>query len=496
MEAEARRAWTWVAVASLVHLALGTIRLGSESIWLDELMSIQMATGTWENLWGWFLFLPEQHPLYYFLLRPWLAVLGDSPTALRSLSLLFGVATVPMMYMLGRDLVDTRTGVVSAFLMALSPFWLFYSQEGRMYTLLVLLVCVSTWLFVRHLKARDSGAPAPLGWYWVVSALGMYTHFFFVFVLFGHAAVYLYDRSPWRQRIADILRLGVPVFVAYLPWLVMLAVGLSGEQEWKSVRTVLFAVPYTFVRFAVGYGTFVANYRWQERVVELVRDNSGVLMLAVASHALLVLRGLWASREMRASARRVLLATLMIPLLLPLALSVITILAGERYFMVVLPVYLIVLATGLVRLLTAQGTARWLGIGGGAALALVTVYTLQAHYLNPEAGKEQWNDVVAELEARAGPDDPVFVAPAMSRAGLLYHSEALPPENVVGLDPDQSPDIPPVEGDTAWLVVARLFDPEMMAAQLAPRWTPVEETLYPKTTGIWVIRLQGSEQPR
>ena len=494
MEAEARRAWSWVAAASLLHLVLGAIRLGSESVWLDELMSIQMATGTWTNLWGWFLFLPEQHPLYYLLLRPWLAVLGDSAVALRSLSLLFGVATVPLMYLLGRDLVDARTGVVSAFLMALSPFWIFYSQEGRMYTLLVLLVCVSTWLFVRHLAARDSGAPASLAWYWVVSALGMYTHFFFVFVLFSHAAVYLFDRASWRQRITDILRLGVPVFLAYLPWLIMLAVGLSGEQEWKSVRTVLFAVPYTFVRFAVGYGTFVANYQWQEHVVELLRDDWAVLTLAVASHAALVLPGLWAWRALGPSARRVLVATLVVPLLLPLVLSVITILAGERYFMVVLPVYLIALATGLVHLLREEGRARWLGVLGGAVLAMVTAYTVQAHYLNPEAGKEQWNDVVAELEARVGEDDPVFVAPAMSRAGLLYHSERLSPENVTGLDPDAGPDLEDVEGDTAWLVVARLFDPDMMTAQLAPRWTPVEETLYPKTTGIWVIRLQGGER--
>ena len=113
MAANARRAWSWVAVASLIHLVLGTVRLGSESVWLDELMSIQMVTGTWANLWGWFLFLPEQHPLYYLLLRPWLAVLGDSATALRSLSLVFGVATVPLMYVLGRDLVDSRTGVVA-----------------------------------------------------------------------------------------------------------------------------------------------------------------------------------------------------------------------------------------------------------------------------------------------------------------------------------------------------------------------------------------------
>ncbi len=193
-------------------------------------------------------------------------------------------------------------------------------------------------------------------------------------------------------------------------------------------------------------------------------------------------------------ARRVLWTALVVPLVLPTVLSVITILAGERYFMVVLPAYLIALATGLVHLLTEGGRARGLGMVGAAALACVTVYSLQAHYLNPEAGKEQWNDVVAELEARVGENDPVYVAPAMSRAGLLYHSENLRPENVLGLDPEETPDLTTAEGDTAWLVVARLFDPDTMAARLAPRWTPVEETLYPKTTGIWVIRLQSGHQ--
>lgn len=491
MESDVPRAKHWVLLAVVTHIVLGSFRLGSESVWLDELMSIQMAAGTWDNLWRWFRFLPEQHPFYYLLLRPWLAVFGESATALRSFSLLCGAAAVPALYVLGSELVNHRTGLVAAGLLALSPFWLFYSQEGRMYTLLVLLVCWSTLLFVRHLRQREQGSRSRLWTYWTVSVLGMYTHFFFGFVLLAHASAYLLTSENRREGVVGILRLGVPIFLAYLPWAYLLAVGLSGEQDWKSFRTVVFAVPYTLVRFAVGYGTFVANYRWQDQVAELLRDNSTILGLAAVSHAILVVRGLWAWRSLHASSRTVLAIGLTLPLLLPLVLSAFTILAGERYFMVVLPFYLIALATGLSRPMWPLASARWIGALGVAGLVGTTIYALHAHYFNPEAGKEQWYDVAAYLEASVGPGEPVYVAPAMSRAGLLYHSTALSADAIIGLNPESGLQHAPPQSETAWLVVARLVDPALASAALAARWTPVESTLYPKTTGLWVIRLRA-----
>src|SRR5437763_7113662 len=78
-------------------------------------------------------------PLYYVLAWGWSQLFGVHEAGLRSLSTLAGVATVPVAGMIGIEAAGRRVGVALAAVVALSPMLIWYSQDGRAYSLVVLL---------------------------------------------------------------------------------------------------------------------------------------------------------------------------------------------------------------------------------------------------------------------------------------------------------------------------------------------------------------------
>jgi 4-amino-4-deoxy-L-arabinose transferase-like glycosyltransferase len=165
----------------------------------------------------------DVHPLlYYSLLWGWQHVAGSSPIAVRTLSLILGMATIACGYGLSRSFFGQKAAGVAGLLLAISPFQVHYSQETRMYALLALLLTAATWAYLRALRggrARD----------WVVfsvlAACAMYTH--------NLAFTYLVPLSltpvilrRWRDALRT-LAAGLGALVLYLPWLVQVPMQLA-----------------------------------------------------------------------------------------------------------------------------------------------------------------------------------------------------------------------------------------------------------------------------
>lgn len=135
-------------------------------------------------------------PLYYLLAWGWSHLFGVREVGLRSLSALFGVATVPVAALAGRELAGRRTGVAIAALVAVNPVLVWYSQDARAYALLVLF---STAALVFFLRARGSGSGRDLAWWAAFSALALATHYFAVFPIAVEAALLLLRARPLRR---------------------------------------------------------------------------------------------------------------------------------------------------------------------------------------------------------------------------------------------------------------------------------------------------------
>jgi len=227
----------------LVAALLRFYRIDAQSFWNDEGNSARIAERSLglivEGAAG------DVHPPgYYLLLHYWRGVLGQSEFALRSLSAAAGLILVGLTYLVGRRLFNEATGLIAAFLGAISPFAVYYSQEARMYALLGAIAALSMLVAIRVVQSVStarrpgSGVVASLATYVAVNAAGLYTHYAFVFVVVAHnvffAAWWLVEqrrrrpegRSLWYDAAAWA-GVQAAVILLYLPWLPK-ALGAAG----------------------------------------------------------------------------------------------------------------------------------------------------------------------------------------------------------------------------------------------------------------------------
>ena len=172
--------------------------------------------------------------LYYVMLRPWLQIhLGEA--TIRMLSVVPGVASIPVMYLLGGRLFGRGVGLLAAFLLATSTCAVVYSQEARGYSWLLLGTIVSTYLFARLIE-RPSYAVASA--YALAAGVTFYFHYFGLLVPLAHAAsVFALPKlqRPWRQLCAA----GAMMAVLAAPVLWMIHIQPGRHLDWVQQPSLL-----------------------------------------------------------------------------------------------------------------------------------------------------------------------------------------------------------------------------------------------------------------
>lgn len=213
------------------------LHLGRQSIWLDEAFSLYYARQSPVHVITRVLRSDNHPPLYYLLLHVWTDVFGTSALAGRSLSAVFSAAVIPVVYALGKLLVDSRTGLVAALLVALAPFQIAEAREMRNYSLLALLAATSYYFFFRLQLGKGGRGSAAA--YVVFTAAMLYTHIFGVFVLAAQALYVVCEllvraarRQPWVDEFRRWLLLQGLAFLLFLPWII----AIFGEHT--TVRSI------------------------------------------------------------------------------------------------------------------------------------------------------------------------------------------------------------------------------------------------------------------
>ncbi|MCE7982265.1 MAG: hypothetical protein DYG89_13800 [Caldilinea sp. CFX5] len=137
-----------LGLITLVGFGLRFYAIGAQTVWLDEAFSIWLAQQPLVDLWAWLIKIDQHPPLYYSLLHFWVLLFGDAQGTARALSALCSGLAIPVFYAAGRYLLNQRTALLAALLLALSPFQVQYAQEVRMYALLTLTVAVAFYLLM------------------------------------------------------------------------------------------------------------------------------------------------------------------------------------------------------------------------------------------------------------------------------------------------------------------------------------------------------------
>src|SRR4051812_25655110 len=172
--------WMWVAELTLLAFVLRRYHLGVESFWFDEADIVQQAQQPLLAVLTSFTRAGENGPLYTLLLHFWIALFGTGEAAVRTLSLIFGTATVPVIFYTGRRLLNRELGLLAAALLAVSPFHIWHSQDAKMYTLVVLVTLISTTLY---LQALETGQARWWAAYVVATWVALFTHGLAVLIL-------------------------------------------------------------------------------------------------------------------------------------------------------------------------------------------------------------------------------------------------------------------------------------------------------------------------
>ena len=135
----------------LIGISLRLYQLGSNSLWFDEAISVWFANESLGNI------LIKQTsgdvhpPFYYILLSLWINVLGNGEFEVRLLSAIFGILSIPLLYLIVKNLFGNQPALISALILAISPFHIYYSQEARMYSILTFCVLLSIFFMVKML---------------------------------------------------------------------------------------------------------------------------------------------------------------------------------------------------------------------------------------------------------------------------------------------------------------------------------------------------------
>src|SRR3546814_472074 len=157
-----RRSLLLAAVAGLVVIGSVARFLTGSPLWLDEALSVNIASLPLGDIEG-ALRRDGHPPLYYWLLHGWMEVFGDGDRAARALSGVISLATLPLIWAIGRRVEGARAARFALLVAALSPYAIRYASEARMYALVMLLVAAGYLLYRRVVegpRVLDTVLPA------------------------------------------------------------------------------------------------------------------------------------------------------------------------------------------------------------------------------------------------------------------------------------------------------------------------------------------------
>jgi 4-amino-4-deoxy-L-arabinose transferase-like glycosyltransferase len=414
-------------------------RLGHHGLWLDEAFSVWMARLPVVEMLHWLVRIDQHPPLYYLLVRMWMG-LGDGEAVVRALSALCSTLTIPVIYLLGRRVIDEKAGLLAALILAASPFHVRLAQEARMYALLA-FSAIAALVALAHLLTDPRAATVKIGqqfadaWRAWRATRGCprlrdikIDLTWLAYILFTTATLLTHNTAIFLPIAANLLILGllpqfpVPslrsqdahskrniflrswflaqagVLLLWLPWLPsFVAQSTSVYQD--------FWIPIPTWRTVVNtIGVFASDML---PPTPIAIGGAGVLFAGLAIAGILHLR--------RCPAR---LLFVLVVLLTPIAGEWLISLRRPIFYdrtliWASIPFYLL-LAAGIARL-----RRRSLVIGGLMLVLALNGLSLHEYYANFQ--KEQWDHAAALVAEQAEPNDLVLFNTAFGQIPFDYY---------------------------------------------------------------------------
>lgn len=377
---------------------LGVYRLGSKSLWLDEVLTIRIAAQDWGAMWFTLTSTEPYRWLYYVLLHVWMRF-GSGDAYYRLLSVVIGLTSIPGIYVLGKSVGSQRTGAISAFLLAIHPMFQRYLQDVHSYSLVVSLSIWSSYLFVLFMHRPTVRRMAA----YVLSALFMvYSHSFGIFVLASHYVSLLYLR-----RFAGASRL-------YSISIITLILGLA--------PFLLFPIPNQNIAWI--------HYPSRAEIMNFILLLSGghiLLFLGLTGLFVYSWHSVRTEESMCGKKDGIFLMTwLLFPVISVFTVSyLLRPIFVPRYMIIVLPALLVLVGDGLARLSNMKMYVVLVGLAGIMAVSNLYWHTGLPVYARlgfvTFADQEDWKGVSEYIRDHGDPNDSIIFYPYFIRYPFEYY---------------------------------------------------------------------------
>jgi mannosyltransferase len=390
--------WTWGILVGLTIFAaaLRLHALASKTFWHDEGFSVEVArldfSGFAHLLWA----REANMALYYVLLREWMHF-GASEDWVRGLSVVFGVAAIPLFYALGAALASKRAGLVAATLGAVNACCVAYSQQARGYSLAMFLVSLSMFFLVKHVQ---SGGRRYGSLWAAASGLAVYAHFYAGLAVAAECASLVFLRRGefsfrnWFRAVRAFAYMLVPA----LAFVLFRGAGALGWLQ----RPAAWYVLYLFkvfsgndgLRLLVAYGAACALAAWTAWHAWREKGRS----IESWQHAAL---WLW----------------LFFPICACLVVSVWRPVFLIRYLLVSLPALIVLAAVGLEQLRRSA-----LIVAAALVIAGMSLQGVRAYYQRDfDLNRDDWRDATQALLQNAQAGDVALIYVSTGRMTYEYY---------------------------------------------------------------------------
>lgn len=381
----------------LVGLGLRLAGLQTHSLSFDEATSVAVGKMPAVQL-TLHLLGQDVHPPLYFLVLHSFLTFGDSEWLVRLPSVIFGLCSIPAIFLVARRLFDNRVALIAASVLAVSPFHVHYSQMARPYSLWTLLSLL-TWLSL--IRALRTGRPSWWFFYALASVGALSTHYLSIITLVFQNLSALVIREKANGWMRSSLVANSAVLVPFAVWMVVSgAIGQDRVPGWLSSLDppALSSLSSAVVAFSLGPDSHL--------MPRYCRLTSYPLFAA------LLLLGFRRKRFFDSVLSCWIL--FLIPLLLHWILSRVQMLFVWRYLSPYLFPYFLLLSVGLT------------GIVGGRKRILAGVllgsFSLAGVWFTVNNQNEDWRSVTNYILGQRRPQDVVIVSPSWYRAPLDYYS--------------------------------------------------------------------------
>lgn len=367
----------------VIGLILRLISL-DQSLWLDEAISV-LATQDFS-----FLGMITEYakadfhpPLFFIILWLWSKVFGISEIAVRIPSVIFGVLTVYVVYLIGKKLHSKTLGLFSALLLAINPLHVYYSQEARMYALAALAVSLNIFLLIKLIKGEKVNLILL-----ITSNILVLASDYVAYLIFPAQLIFLLvlkQKEILRIWVIAILVAGLAMILwiqVFLNQLDVASVASKNLPAWKFIvgGFDVKGVPLTFVKFIIG------------KISHPDKTIYGMILLPIS---ILFLSLLWRGiKSVKDAYRHLILSWILVSVILAFLTSLFIPIYSYFRLLFVLPAFLILVALGII---SFKSKLRYAFLISVTVIQLVSTFV---YLINPTFQREDWRGLVNFLKSK------------------------------------------------------------------------------------------------